>query len=105
MRRFLDGRLRDRRFREGSPGWKDASKDRVDQGWEAKTANEDHARSPRLRAVVPSDEQAADRRERDQTGADDRGAVVWRSVLVAVSPSDADSVAEGQKVSKGEETI
>ena len=89
----------------GSPGWKDASKDRVGLGWEAKTANEDRARFRRLRIVVPPNEQVADRRERDQTGADDRAAVVRRSDLVDVSPSGADSVCGGTKVSKGEQTI
>ena len=102
---FFDGRLRDRRFQEGSPRWKDASKDRVDLGWEPKTASEDRARILRLRIVVPPNEQVSGRRGRDQTGADDRGAVVQHSVLVDVSPSGADSVCRGTKVSKGEQTI
>lgn len=91
---FLDERLGDRQFREESPRRKDASKDQVDLGWEAKTANEDRARSPRLWVVVPSSEQATDKRGRDQTGAGDRASVVQRSALVDVLPSDADSVAK-----------
>ena len=94
---FLDGRLRGRQFREESPRRKDASKDQVGLGWEAKTANEDRARSPRLWVVVPPNEQAADKRGRDQTGAGDRASVVQHSALVAVSPSDADSVAKNKK--------
>jgi len=67
-----DGRQGDRQFQEESPRWKDASKGQVCREWEAKMANEDHARLPRLRIGGPLNEQVMDMRGTDQTVGDDQ---------------------------------
>lgn len=55
-------------------------------------ANEDRARSLRLRVVVPPNEQATDMRGTVQIAADDRVFAAQRAALADVSPSGADSV-------------
>ena len=90
----LDGRQGDRQFQEESPRWKDASKGQVCREWEAKMANEDHARFPRLRIGGPLNEQVMDMRGTGQTAGDDQVSEEQRSALADVSPSDADSGGE-----------
>lgn len=72
------------------------------QEWEAKMANEDRARSPRLWVVVPLNGLVLDKRGMDQIGGDDRASVVRHSALADVSPSDAGSVTRKELASRNE---